>query len=120
MRLALVLGLLLSGCRGPVTADTFLQSYAQETCKVDQRCYRAWFDANWDSQSACIDDQLSASQDYASLVADCPFDAAKARTCLRNIRKSACADWEDDTTSQDLVAPCKNAWSCGGGDTGSQ
>jgi|GEM_PF-3336171 len=109
--------LLLPACGGKVSADDFLRRYAQETCKVDERCYRAWFDSNWDGQQSCIDDQLSASADYADLVADCPFDADKAQECLDNLRKSECATWEDDAAAEALAAPCLEAWTCSS-DTG--
>lgn len=111
---AAMLASLLTGCSllggGAVTEDNFNEKYATVSCQVNEKCFRGYFESEWDSVDDCVDDLVDAAEEYEDYYDDCDFDDDKAQDCLNALKSAECGDlYEGD---EDLYEDCVEIWDC--------
>jgi hypothetical protein len=99
--LAVALGLATLVACG-VNEENYLDRSADTWCSFQEKCYRAFFNDNWDDMGECVDDYIDDSEDlYEDLVDDCDFDPEKADKCLDSYREATRTCDPDDVELDD-------------------
>jgi len=106
-------GLLLSTLAGCAIGDEddYIDKRATAECKRIERCFLGEFQSQFSGREDCenlVADELQAEQEILQ-DADCDYDPAEARRCVRRINNLSCADWIERGTpgACDLVYTCE-------------
>ena len=104
------------GCSTEVERSTFPERFAEEQCVLYKRCYRAYFDGEFETMGNCIEKVARDISDEADeLYGECVFVAVKAQECLNDFGSATCAQYWDEynAAAGDVYTLChEETWNC--------
>jgi hypothetical protein len=116
--------LVVSGC---LSERNFDERFARAVCKKAKQCDSEGY-SEYDKHWECVDEVDGAYSFMKMMLGDCDFNRDKAKTCLKDIRKSSCDEFEAgkfDNACGEVFSNCSGGafdsgqWSdTGGWDTG--
>ena len=107
--------LVILGCSPEVNRTNFPELFAEEQCTLYKRCYRTYFDGEFETMSRCVEGVGSdISEEVQELYGECSFVQEKGQTCLNEISAATCAEYWDEYHSPGAIySLChEETWNC--------
>ncbi len=105
MRLSILLLALLAGCTP--SAKGFGDAGIKLSCQRSEECSKADFDANFSSQSDCVESLGKNNSKVTDCqAAACDYNPKAASKCLSGTKKQSCEEFNSNT-----ISDCENVYS---------